>query len=726
MDQFVEWINLLSTLLFAVLIVLYVLFLYKIAAVKSNPKKLMLIIVALTALNITLHCADIAINNIASVSAIAILGVYFAYLSRVTGVKSHHKQLLSAFCVTMGLALLFHFAILCRVTDGTFDNWVLRLLFSAKYAFEMFLTKTVFEKGNIAKVLLASPLLYWIYSILYGAAVLTSGFMGFHFLSRRRYTKRWLKRGDADIRTHILVDINDASRCLAKDIKEKNANDQIIFVHIPRPEDGWQGLSLWNNVIRIFKSRKDANGCDKYVVLRGDNGINEGVEKWLVKASTSIYLLSENQSENLAALEKLWKKKDVYNCRIYCHARRDDALVSVYDRYADDRDRVTFIDSSYLAVQLLKRGKDNMLPVHYVKVAKDDDIVLGYVESPFNCAVIGFGETGREAMKFLYEFGAFPDKDNNKSPFKCHIFDNNLDRRVAELGLDISKVQSPEAGEREFKTYSMDIASYSFRATICELIRNLNYVFVCLGDDDLNVATAINLAQCAVENGRDTKDRFCIAVRLSSMSALNKDAIDKANKDYDGCIKEFGNTEDIWKYDIISNEYLDKEARTYYALYKNLSDELDKSRGYAPSPTWEQRETQLRSADTSYKDRCGIRRKREQDYANCLHKNTKRILCGHKPLAGKILTVNDKATHCDNCDASTSAILEHLAVCEHLRWEASHLLMGYRLATGSTDDSQKLHDCLKPYSILKDDATRHYDWLVVKNSLESEKNEASN
>jgi hypothetical protein len=103
-----------------------------------------------------------------------------------------------------------------------------------------------------------------------------------------------------------------------------------------------------------------------------------------------------------------------------------------------------------------------------------------------------------------------------------------------------------------------------------------------------------------------------------------------------------------------------------------------------------------------------------QDYSNCLHKTTKQILCkGSDVNKETILPVNEGSTHCKGNDAAT---FEYLAICEHLRWEASHLALGYKPTDGPTDDVKKLHNCIKPYASL-DDLVKHFDWLVVKNSL---------
>ena len=174
----------------------------------------------------------------------------------------------------------------------------------------------------------------------------------------------------------------------------------------------------------------------------------------------------------------------------------------------------------------------------------------------------------------------------------------------------------------------------------------------------------------------------------------------------------------------IKTEELDADARRFYASYLKLSEIYNLSMGWKPDPTWEQREEKgIRSE--IYSKRCEARRKKMQDYSNCLHKTTKQLLCesynepaSYNKLAEQILTINEGSKHCEGEDIVTKNILEHLAVCEHLRWEASHLLMGYKPTTGNTDDLKKLHCCIKPYNELSE-IIKHYDWLVVKNSLAS-------
>lgn len=678
--------------------------------------------------------------NLSTIITTVILMAYAIFLYRITGRNRSSDKLIRAFAIVALLGVAYHIWLFSIIIDGKSIqnvNPMSILLFSVQYSLEMFLANTIIIKNEVQTILGDKPLMFHVFLTLYGMAVLTSGFSIFHFLSRRLYNWFWLTFHKSSIKTHIFIGINDASLCLAEDIVKTNKEgtikdeEQIVFIDLPDHQEGQlQGISIWDIIARFFKDSKETEKLSNYVVLKAGKGV-ENITKWLKEEQNRVYILSDSQPQNLSILENLWEHKEQYGfkCKIYCHAKKE-GLINRYDSITDVEDRVTFIDSSYLSVVSLKKiDSGKMLPVRFVDIAEDPVTKnkLGYVTSAFKCAIIGFGETGKESLKFLYEFGAFANKDNGKAPFKCHIFDNNLDKELGELGIDLATLQSPAAKEPEFELHSCAVGTIEFRAEMSKLINELNYIVICLGNDNLNVETALNVIECAAIESRDTNDKFCIAIKQMKTSKLNQDTLDNTNKTFNNCIHPFGLTKDIWKMHVISNEELDSDARRFYESYSELSDILNKELGYSPNPSWEEREgTEGESIRSRiYKNRCAARRKKAQDYSNSLHKTTKQLLC--KPngnLADLILTVNVDSQHCtQKCNRVQQEILEHLAVCEHLRWEASHMLMGYRPTDGKTDELKKLHRCIRPYNEL-DDITKHYDWLVVKNSLAAIENQS--
>ena len=75
----------------------------------------------------------------------------------------------------------------------------------------------------------------------------------------------------------------------------------------------------------------------------------------------------------------------------------------------------------------------------------------------------------------------------------------------------------------------------------------------------------------------------------------------------------------------------------------------------------------------------------------------------------------DGTSHYDGVSDEVGKVLEYLAVGEKLRWNASHEILGY-VRGQETDDQIKTHKYLGSYDELEPQV-RHYDWLVVRNSL---------
>lgn len=646
-----------------------------------------------------------------------ILVVYSIFLYRITGRNRSSDKLIWSFAIIAIVGFVYHMYLFDEVTHEGFvqyNNLMSRIIFSIQYSLEMFLANTIIFKGDVLNALGDRGWLYQLFLPLYGMAILTSGFAIFHFLSRRLYNWFWLTFNRSTNKTHIFIGLNEASFCLANDIMIKHQEEQVVFVDFDDRKDNPQGLSIWDIVARFFATNQEIDILNKCVVLKAGKGIGK-IVRWLENEKNNVYILSDNQNFNVSVLEHLWEYGSRFKCMIYCHAKKE-GLINRYDNIADVENKVRFVDSSFLAVAALKKSDVvDLLPINYVEIAKDveTDRCLGYVTSSFNCAIIGFGETGKEALRFLYEFGAFPDKNNGKSPFKCHIFDSNLAQELGEFGIDLTNICSSVAKNTEIELHPCSVDTIEFHKEICGLVKELNYIVICLGNDSLNLKTALDIVECAEIEGKSTLNKFCIVVKQTNISKLNQDTLDKANMTYNGCIHPFGLTKEIWKTFVINDEELNADARRFYESYSMVSDELNKENGWGVSSTWDEREINGIRND-NYKIRCKARRQKMQDYSNSLHKSTKRALCEpYNNLADFIYSTPKNASHCQK---EYEELLEHLAVCEHLRWEASHIMMGYKPTDGDTDDLKKLHNCIRPYNEL-DEITKHYDWLVVKNSL---------
>jgi hypothetical protein len=253
----------------------------------------------------------------------SVLLLYAFLLYNITGKNRSAGKLLWAFGTITFLGFIFHMHLFCIVTRNGFADFndvISRILFSIQYSLEMFIANTIMFKGEVMDALKDNTSLFYIFVPLYGAALLTSGFTIFHFLSRRLYTWFWLTtHKQKDQKAHIFVGINKASEFLAADIAKISQSDTIIFIDLPDQQDNPQGLSIWDIIGRFFKDSEEVENLNEYTVLKEGRSLRRLIE-WFKSEKTSVYILSDDQARNLSILESLWEQGKTFECKIYCRA----------------------------------------------------------------------------------------------------------------------------------------------------------------------------------------------------------------------------------------------------------------------------------------------------------------------------------------------------------------------------------------------------------------------
>lgn len=593
---------------------------------------------------------------------------------------------------------------------------------------------------------------------------------------------------------YVFFGLNDPSRLLAKSIKEKEGDRAVIvFVENKSLNDDNQGGL--ENLIGLFTHRRqtfiDADELDARVTFTElqlcdiDREIaQEGAdilgeinlitlrelilqEKGITDAQMHVFFLSENEDENIRALtvlanditiKQVRKTKPEDNGvkqRFYCHARQNGLNRIIEDVAFKKGIEIRIIDSSHMAVELLKSDEINH-PVHFVDLDEENPTTA---KSPFNSLVIGFDEVGRDTLKFLYEFGAFVDSkaspiQEQRSPFHCVV----IDKRMKELegtfmNFKQAVVQQVNAdGSPLVELKTCDCKGRDFFENILhpDFCRSVNYIVIAVGDDELGMTLAIRILN-HIRRERANLSRMRIYVR--SYRADKENYMQKIatyyNEGYshglreeesswgnDAVIKLFGQSKNIYSYEMVVNEELIQKGRQYQAGYALLKG--DKS--------WDERRASLQktgSLDSIRK----LRRQESQDLGNALHADTKIYLL--KNALGKDYNWSDFLRRYFNdenlpqCEGSydkinypfltplENKIILNLARLEHIRWVASHEMLGYTKAhkgLHSCDERIRQHNCLCPWQELDDESRatlksewpsdyKSYDFGVVDNTI---------
>ena len=541
--------------------------------------------------------------------------------------------------------------------------------------------------------------------------------------NRRRAGREWLSaRKGKTAGSHIFFTGGDVANVLAADIRANRPGDSIIFVGWPDPAENYIDLSLWEKLKRLFDTRSDEdNGpFDALVYSRIPLSQASGtavckqlglkdLEPFLKDTSCTVYVLSQDEEENLRSTEVLYRS----GCKatIYCRGRRTGIQRMYEDAMTNTPSAIVHIvDPSVLAVRTV-RNRAELLPVCFVeKGTGTNGLQEGWVSSPFNALVIGFGQTGREALGFLYEQGAFVGKDFRKSPFSCTV--------AAPGPFEDYRRSFPGLCEAAGVEYvGCEAGSDVFWQTVARLMPSLNYVVIALGDDSLNLKTAVDLVEYAYKNGKDLSHDFVILIEQESPTRLDEVTLLHYNSvsQYSGCIKTFGSLRDVWTYDNITGANLTARAKKYFAGYHKAQG-MSEEEAYA---AWDARELEIRDTP-DYARHSKLIRQRSQDYSDCFSVETKYALLGpgqlpHRKEIAECIPSSFETSHYTGTDKHVETLLHYLAVQEHLRWEASHVALGYTPGE-VTDEIRKTHACIVSYDEL-DSIMKHYDYLVVKTTF---------
>ena len=546
---------------------------------------------------------------------------------------------------------------------------------------------------------------------------------------------------------HLFWGVNEASCLLAEDIRKNHATETIIFVDIDEEcDDNTQKkatLSHITNTITIKNSeiaRLDAidalvdhcyNGpatlkCDNETDIFGSLHL-KNIGTIVQKSNRSyFYFLSNDEAQNMAGALNLQKDKRLRSMVdnkpiIYVHARRDanNEVFDHYSQYDEDSQRmeIKIVDSAYLSIVTLKQD-EAALPVNCVKIDK----ATGLVNSPFTSLIVGFGSTGQEAFKFLYEYSAFVGPDLKKSPFKCYAIDEKMNKIAGLI-----RKKMPAIGENELTLVQATVDSEEFWENIETLISGLNYVVIALNNDSMGLSLAVNLFKYALKYRPSSSPMLKIMVRCYDNGNEKRmtEVVNNLNKSIEGNnieIRLYGREKDLYCCNTILSDATLTEAKEFNNVYENseLSAEEQWEKNFGEDEIIRLINKKKMSRYHAIYD---INRRIAQNISNSLHRRTKMILMGFgkdetserlRLYYGYVMS-REEGTTKYKCSKEDAQLLQNIAMVEHERWIASHKLMGYTY-NPVNDCVQKHHKCICHWDDL-DEVTQSYDCNVVDTTI---------
>lgn len=438
-------------------------------------------------------------------------------------------------------------------------------------------------------------------------------------------------------------------------------------------------------------------------------------------AQLHVFFLSDETEKNMMSAAVLTKDSTLlraaYSTTIYCHGRRNgiNCVLEVESlEMSDSRISVRVLDSSSLALEHLKSDVGNH-PISFVDVRPLGKEHPGTVTSAFTSLIVGFGETGQAATRFLYEYGAFQSEKSSpgrprRSPFRCQIVDRNMNQLKGTFVASSPGMSFNEEQEGvSIGFHQMDFRSQEFYKEVLtdDFLEQLNYVVISLGNDELNMSVALLLLKHVFQK-RSSSRHFRIYVRVRDKDAHMMPVAHFYNE-WLSCgskhdvLQIFGYNTAIFTFDNVVSDRYSSSAKAYYEAYAQTVNA-------GRYDTWRERRLNILAKGAPIWTRLQeILQKESQDRSNAVHAMT------------KLKMIEMAGAPTDDYDGLDQPLKDALAVTEHMRWMACLELMGYTFGE-MKDYKKKTHPSILSWENLSEEI-RKYDYLVVKTTIEM-KNEA--
>ena len=628
---------------------------------------------------------------------------------------------------------------------GTGENMVTLLLRSVLSSFEMFLSKS--NLIGIADNCKKSEVYMLCFAIIHTLALTISTlFAVLCFGKRIQYWWRgfkWRFIGSSAV-TNVFWGFNERSFVLAHDIANKSTTkERFIFVDFPLHEESPSKGQSFSGILGLFSYKINAlrqmSGLRNCIMMRSSlrpssvqnintdffDAMNIYRLKQILDKSKEIrfFILTDDEDANLKAALNMLNHNVCKNkkFKIYCSARKTK-LNRLIEETKDKH--LKFIDDSRTSITQLKMDHDKgRHPIDYVDIDKE----RGIVTSEFKALIVGFGTTGQDALRFLYEFSAFTGIDQKKSPVQLHVVDCNMDQLKGGFYQEVPGMSMLEG--KEIFLHNLNFNSMEFNQFLDANINDLNYVIIATGNDEQNIEFASAIMERVFSQRKEKAHHLKVFVRMYSEanrikfnSAINVYAQFCENENYLP-LEFFGDTKTLYTRDVIIDNRYEQQAKEFYKAYCKAT---------SSSESWEERaeEEKNKSGDERIYGMRSLRRKEGQDKANCQHCYTKQQLLNlenrNEPLELPEWTETESILDHEGATENHWLVcLYNVAICEHLRWNASHLMMGYVPMTADVkkrfddtcDERTKQHLCIMDWNQLPC-GTQGYDYSVVKTTVQ--------
>lgn len=487
--------------------------------------------------------------------------------------------------------------------------------------------------------------------------------------------------------TYIICGLNENSCSFGEDLLETDEKRRVVFIEKDMGSDLPDKAKDLGAI--VINSDPLELSCLKHAGINGK----------LNKRPVYLFTFTEDETLNInIALEVMRGIKDSsVQDKLHIYVRTKAYEI---DRVFDDenqKNRTNFDVRIFNETDIAARQLMENHPLHEVV---DIDYSSSTAKSDLTVLLAGFGDIGRQVLQKAICCGQFV---GNKTRFI--IVDNNISKTFGAF-----KNRYPELiCNYDICTVDADVREERFFDLLNGKAGELNYIAVALGQDRLNLDTALGIKAIYDRSPKQHNKQPVIAVNVWDEKELMRCNTAENGMGW-GDIRIFGQSKKIFTEDIIINESMDIMAKAVNTYYNNINP---------------QQAAEWRKLSSFTK---------ESNRASAMHIRTK------LQLTGLNMCKREMTPDCHEVIETLEKLKEYLgekrlrnlAMCEHLRWNAFHFASGWRTwklveidgESKPKDAIHKRHACLVDWDALRDvanafgrDNPEYYQYLDVDQIL---------
>ena len=227
-------------------------------------------------------------------------------------------------------------------------------------------------------------------------------------------------------------------------------------------------------------------------------------------------------------------------------------------------------------------------------------------EKLINIVIVGLGGYGQEFFKTISWCGQMKGYKLN-----IHLFDmiEDIESQIRGFAPEVVKYNHKKIeGEPFYDIYyhnAMDVKSQEFLEEL-SLIDNITTVYVTLGDDELNIETAMRIRMILARKGNNDADIMAIVYSSIKNETIKQNGIkDVSGNDY--AIDFIGSMEERYTLNFIEQNELEQEGLRIHLSWSNTVEEKKANELLYEKYEYNRRSSMAQALHGQYREKLGLK-----------------------------------------------------------------------------------------------------------------------